>query len=955
MPAGTFSILPGTPITPGVGEVIEYYGVPMTITLSDPVGVSWSNNGTQPPPVRPGTTSTTPPPTYFDPAITRTDTDIRAEVWDQTNTTKIGDLSYSAARQFLDEYNGVGSGNLKVPADVVGAGAELLRRDRVVRFYYKDIPDAVFASIVEGRKTAVIAEAGSNWTEITGRGTLAWLEDAVVLPYVDSSDLPLSSTGISVASDGTRTVVESNLQETSPDVRAFNFGSRDAWKHVLFDDTGSGSGGSDPGLTATWTMPVGVKYTNRTDIVKGNPVKWPDKTAYWIWPTNPQADVKDGLNAYFRESFYISVAMDVYVHVTADNYSWFYIDGVQIGTSVNFMGVDQPHAWTRRLVHLEPGVHFFQARVQNANTPAVKYNPAGLLMAITRVSDGAMITHSAPTVAWEVTLTKVSFATNAADVGPGWHRPLGVKQSVKKPLNLKEYFPVDWPDGNAKWIWGSDPTTTSPPEQVCYFRAKVWIEQTGTYRWFCTADDGHVTWIDGIEVASLGYEGTAASGWQRSDEVDVDLVAGWHVFSMRGQNQTNSNIHNARGNPAAVLGTLMKIDKNGKPSTVVPDVHTDSVGIRADMGWYANWVCPAWKAGDVLLTLLEEAQARGVTRLLGVQVDFNRDTDSNGQPWTTRVSRTWDIGTSLLKVAFDLCELGVDIWMTPDNYLHCAEKRGTSDPTFSILYGVNVTGYDVDETFAGASVAYTRTRTGWFTLTNETSQLILGGKRETGISLANTDSEDAMVGLSHRAIGAVVMANMVATAGAIVPVPGSIPWVDAGIGDLIYVLAPNGGQRMGRLLSISVGENEAGATTWVPEIEIWSSPFGDGVDPTKPQDPVDPNNPFDPSTWVPAAEDWTRFIPGSSSATGDYAKRVTLAEADAMVAGENPGYYGTPGPSPSPSGATPTPANSAPHPRPAPNSLNKKTPPNAERVHVADAEPLTTSGFHLWVDTSGVV
>jgi len=948
MPVGSFSILAGTPVEPVGSDPIVYYGVPITTYLSMPAGASWNVNLLEPPPPRPG--STTAPPVSFDPAIVRTPTDMRVELWDYTNTEKVIDLDYSADRTFLDEYNGVGSGGLRVPS--THADALELKRDRVVRYYYKDIPDPVFASILETRKTAVVAEAGDAWTEVSGRGLLSWLEDAVVLPFVyDKTKLP---TGYKILADGSKEEIQSNIMVNAPDVRAFNFGSRDAFEHDMFDDTGPGSGGSDPALDAVWESVQHVLWSNRSDYMKGNPVKWPDPVAAWISIRNPQTDAPDGEKLWFRGSFLLMAETTLEFHMTANDYCDWYIDGEWMVKTVNWRGEDAPHAWSIRTRTLQPGVHYIQAALQNAYLPAVKYNPSSIIF--TSYIDGNRAAPFYHTGAnnWQVTRTPQTFDIVRATHGPGWHRPLGISQGAKPPMNVRAYFPTDWPDHTAKWIWGSDPTETITEDEVCWFRAKIWIPADGTYRWFSTGDDSYMVWFDGIEIASLNYDVTAASGWQRTDEVDLDLDQGWHTVSMRGQNRNTAWLTKklySFSNPAAVLGTLMTLDSNLKPLAPVPYAATSNAAPPGDAeaGWWANWSGPAWKAGDVLLTLVEEARARGVTRLQNITMDFTAELDSMGMPWTTRVSRTWDVGTNLLQVAFDLCELGVDIWMTPDNVLHCAERRGSDDPTFSVVYGSNVTGYDTNETFTGASVAYTRTRTGWFTLNNDVSELILGGKREAGISLANTDSEDQSIGLSHRAIGAVVMANMVATAQAIVPIEGSIPYVDAKISDIIYVLSPSGQQRMGRLLSISVTENDAGTTTWVPEIEIWQSPFGDGIDPNKPRDPVDPNNPYDSSIWVPAAEDWTRFIPDGAGT--DYPRAVTMP-GTGTSGGAADVHAGAP--SPSPSGRTAPPRNSAQAARIPANAANNATPPNAERVAIQPTPPLTTAGYHLWVNTTGV-
>lgn len=840
MLAGTVELQPGTPIpAPPSGTDIVINGQTITIELAPMTGVYWNKTLSTPPPTRPND----PPPNYTgpgsgpafqwdfnDPLIPpRTPTDIRVEIWDQTNTQLIQSLDYSASRQFLDEYNGVGSGSLRVPKPHIDAA--LLQRDRVIRFYYRDIPDAVFASVIQGRSTQVIGTPGDEWVSVNGPGILSWLEDAVVLPFKQKGDrYPKKSL---IKADGTLdSTQDSELQINSPDVRAFNFASRDFFRpqhrYRLFDAVGPG--------------------------------------------------------------------------------------------------------------------------------------------------------------------------TNAV-LEPGYHQPLGYPQSrTFDDGNFRAGFPANWPDPQAEWIWGSNPLAYHPgisDDQKCWFVAHVYLVITGRYRWFCSADDGFILWIDGVEMAAHSYNEDYEEGWRKTTEIDLNLTSGWHVIAMRGENRPRSipPVIDEYGNPViqprlpdanvgAVIGTLMHLDENGKPVLPVPNARTQRVSQTAFTGWLANWFPPAWSAGDVLYTLVEEAQARGITRLQNVTMDFDRDLDSNGAPWTTRVSRTWDVGTSVLQVAFDLCELGVDVWMTPDNVLHCAERRGSDAPSFSILYGQNVLGYATEETFSGASVAYTKTRTGWMMLENETAVAVLGGRRETAISVTNTDSEDAAIGISKRAIGAVVMANIVATADAIIPrdadpsavpaVQGSIPYTDVGISDIIYVLSPNGQRRMGRLLSVSVTEDDAGTSSWVPEIEIWSSPFGDGVDPSRPLDPVDPNNPFDSSTWVPAVEDWTRFVPvnAGSVGAGDYPRRVTLppppgaaGKAEnaktAYTAGSNEGGGGGGGGDygsdpVSYAGNTPVPRNSSYSTPVDPDYYDHAAKPNYERIFIGPEAPLITAGYHLWVDTSGL-
>lgn len=92
-----------------------------------------------------------------------------------------------------------------------------------------------------------------------------------------------------------------------------------------------------------------------------------------------------------------------------------------------------------------------------------------------------------------------------------------------------------------------------------------------------------------------------------------------------------------------------------------------------DDSWHWTEAMGAY-AGGVMVRLLEEAQARGCFDF--VSWDFDRTTDSNGDPWTSETAISdfrIPVGTDLLSVAGQLQPLGLTFVMDTDFVLHAYE------------------------------------------------------------------------------------------------------------------------------------------------------------------------------------------------------------------------------------------------------------------------------------------
>lgn len=247
---------------------------------------------------------------------------LRFQVFDPTNTTFLGELVAPSEGQFVDEYNTPGYGTVRCLLDHPDAG--LLVRDNVVRVVYEG--QARFSWFVETLDRTLSDPSGQRLVVASGRGLLAWLEDAVVFP-------------------------QGGLRETSSDERPFNYAAEDGdWK----DDF-------------TFTAPVGVVWRNDTTPRAGLPVNWPDNNARWIWSTSPNNEtVPEGTVNYFRSTFTLASSTRIRFFATADNYFDLYLDGSLVMSSSRFSEnaptFSQQVAYTTRL---GAGEHLIAVRARN--------------------------------------------------------------------------------------------------------------------------------------------------------------------------------------------------------------------------------------------------------------------------------------------------------------------------------------------------------------------------------------------------------------------------------------------------------------------------------------------------------------------------------------------------------------------------------------------------------------
>jgi hypothetical protein len=246
---------------------------------------------------------------------------ITLRTFDLTGDTQTGYLTQVIDSRMVDEFNGPGFGEVTVPLD--SPDAALLTRDAVVKVNYEDT--VRFAWFVEELDRTIVDSSGRQLLKASGRGILGWLDDAVVYP-------------------------QRGLRAYNSALRGYNYVADDgAWTNSV-----------------TFGTPEAIMWRNDSTARQGNPKRWPDKEARWIWATDPTATVKTGTVNWFRSTFTLTNPAKVRFWATADNSFDLYLDGALLLSSADFSG--QGATWTQfkaRTISLAGGTHQLAARVEN--------------------------------------------------------------------------------------------------------------------------------------------------------------------------------------------------------------------------------------------------------------------------------------------------------------------------------------------------------------------------------------------------------------------------------------------------------------------------------------------------------------------------------------------------------------------------------------------------------------
>jgi len=391
--------------------------------------------------------------------------------------------------------------------------------------------------------------------------------------------------------------------------------------------------------------------------------------------------------------------------------------------------------------------------------------------------------------------------------------------------------PTDWPDwaSNAHWLWGVDqPGGATPNLTTTYFRREFTIAEGagGNYRLYCAGDDSISAWLDGEQLVSNNPATGAADNqgaFQTSTKVDFTLSEGPHVMAF--------STENLYFGPAGTLAAVCQVTTNadGSSSEVplwVSDMNT-------------NWKClynpskvPGWSAGEIILTLFNEAKDRGVANFDVMTPTWTASHDSIGNAWTDTYDWSFPIGNTYYSVIQQLEELVCNLTIDPDTYdVNLVPNIGVDRTTYRydvdgvtvlqspVIFrrGKNLTSAETEGTAKLVNSLMIKTDNGWLEsdVTNDPSLTKYGKKEATLNTGASPDiSNDlAQVIFQHKADpeeGATYE---------FIPTPGATPFTDFGVGD--WVLAPKDTEELvsRRVMSISATRLNAGKVGWTVEFD----------------------------------------------------------------------------------------------------------------------------------------
>lgn len=212
---------------------------------------------------------------------------LHLRVYDSTGQTVVGEIANPVTAAFMDELNGPGSGTVEIIAG--SSDANLITLDAVMKVLVDGEPRQAW--VVERIDRSTVTSDNRPTITASGRGVLSWLDTALVLPA-------------------------GGLQPLAGVERPFNFADADA--------------------VATWGTPQGVVWSSDTTARAGLPQGWPDKNAYWIWPTSPTGSVVRGTPAWFKATFTLTSSKLVRFYCTADSQFELYLNGSVILSSSQY-------------------------------------------------------------------------------------------------------------------------------------------------------------------------------------------------------------------------------------------------------------------------------------------------------------------------------------------------------------------------------------------------------------------------------------------------------------------------------------------------------------------------------------------------------------------------------------------------------------------------------------------
>ena len=392
-----------------------------------------------------------------------------------------------------------------------------------------------------------------------------------------------------------------------------------------------------------------------------------------------------------------------------------------------------------------------------------------------------------------------------------WASPLGVRQDDVATTDYRYKAPKGWPDPAAKWIWATDPEATVTANARNWFRTTLTVSAERKFKFYATADNFFELYLDGALIMSTADIQSDGMTWEGFTSRVITVPAGGHVIAAYVTNGASGSVADRAG----FLFSMCMLTNKGKPSTVVR---------RSDVGnWYVTDDEPKWYLSEIIETLIDEASARGATRLDNLTVGWTDTLDSSGRAWATAIADEIPVGTNLLDLTTGWAvDHGVDFWFDPATLtLEAYETRGTDkSTTVALRIAKNLDTYDITGTATGATAALIRSKNGWTSASNAAG-VTARGRRETFLEFGKTRSESTAASAGARILARMAKVDVAVNRVSCIPTPDARPFLDFNVGDRVTTVSSTGGKTTARVLALALVENESGGTvTYEPELEV---------------------------------------------------------------------------------------------------------------------------------------
>lgn len=659
---------------------------------------------------------------------------------------------------FLEELKAEGGGSFKISShdSKIAADPTLIKSRNIIKTRVNG--NVVGAMLVNGRDSDTISEGevSKEIYTISGSGLKTWFDDAEVRPY-------------------------GGLRSSSMDKRAFSFASL-------------GGDWYDP---TDWANPTPVFRVGDTSGSpwRFSPENWPSDAvnAKWVWSSDSATGAPAGDN-FFRMAFNINGSFGVRKYafwVAADDQYSVYIDGEKITESdINVSSYGEAK---KIELDLRPGDHILGIRVRNYS------GKAGLA--------AAMFRYTVPILPIDKGVVTINSGDNRLeksniDVVNG--DKVYIKTTGTLPVGLeadKEYWVIEAQAGSIRLA-----KSKSGP------RIQMSGPQSGTFRLIKVGVDekAELIWMTGMN---------AAESLSRLNKADAKVEALQEAYmALPPGNPDGGAVSKAQAKKKAAA--LAKY-RAAVPAATFAQMEYDAVIWQQDAGY--TWkvlgypeIDPGWTPGEILLTLLAEAEERQVQFPSLLTPTFTTTTDTYGNSWGDPLDWEFDISESYFSVIGKLEELVCDIWINPDTFeLNMAIERGVDRSVFKydvdgitvlsapIIFekGKNITKASMKATGKIKNALSLKTNNGWASTSDAASVAEYGrieGTLDTGASLPVSQSLAKIIFLQK--------ATEEEGASYEIYITDKIPFVHFDIGD--WVLAPNeqGLLVKRRILSISIAE-----------------------------------------------------------------------------------------------------------------------------------------------------